>query len=56
MYRISNARLDKATLVTTNNAPAELGRMYDERIVSRLIPKNKGQIVDMRGLDDVRGR
>lgn len=56
MYRISNARLDKATLVTTNNTPAELGRMYDERIVSRLIPKSKGQIVDMRGLDDVRGR
>lgn len=56
MYRISNARLNKATLVTTNNTPAELGRMYDERIVSRLIPKSKSQIVDMRGLDDVRGR
>lgn len=56
MYRISNARLNKATLVTTNNTPAELGHMYDERIVSRLIPKSKGQIVDMRGLDDVRGR
>jgi len=30
--------------------------MYDERIVSRLIPKSKSQIVDMRGLDDVRGK
>lgn len=55
MYRIANARLDKTTIITTNNTPAELGKIYSEKIVSRLLPKQKERCIDMHGLKDVRG-
>lgn len=55
MYRISNARTDKTTIITTNNTPAELGKIYSEKIVSRLLPKRKEKCIDMHGLKDVRG-
>jgi len=55
MYRISNARTNKTTIITTNNTPAELGKIYSEKIVSRLLPKRKERCIDMHGLRDVRG-
>lgn len=55
MYRISNARTNKTTIITTNNTPAELGKIYSEKIVSRLLPKRKEKCIDMHGLKDVRG-
>lgn len=55
MYRISNARIGKTTIITTNNTPAELGKIYSEKIVSRLLPKRKEKCIDMHGLKDVRG-
>lgn len=55
MYRIANARLGKTTIITTNNTPAELGKIYSEKIVSRLLPKQKERCIDMHGLKDVRG-
>ena len=55
MYRISNARTDKTTIITTNNTPVELGKIYSEKIVSRLLPKRKEKCIDMHGLKDVRG-
>lgn len=55
MYRISNARTDKTTIITTNNTPVELGKIYSEKIVSRLLPKRKERCIDMHGLKDVRG-
>ena len=55
MYRISNARIEKTTIITTNNTPAELGKIYSEKIVSRLLPKRKERCIDMHGLKDVRG-
>ena len=50
MYRISNARTNKTTIITTNNTPAELGKIYSEKIVSRLLPKRKEKCIDMHGL------
>lgn len=55
MYRISNARTNKTTIITTNNTPVELGKIYSEKIVSRLLPKRKERCIDMHGLKDVRG-
>lgn len=55
MYRISNARTGKTTIITTNNTPVELGKIYSEKIVSRLLPKRKERCIDMHGLKDVRG-
>ena len=55
MYRISNARLDKTTIVTTNNTPEQLGEIYSEKIISRLLPKQKERCINMHGLKDVRG-
>ena len=55
MYRISNARTAKTTIITTNNTPAELGKIYSEKIVSRLLPKRKERCINMNGLKDVRG-
>lgn len=65
MYRISNARFDfennrvrGITLVTTNNTQDQLKKMYDPKIISRLVPdptKEKEHRIVFNGLSDVRG-
>lgn len=62
VYRISNARFDfknnrvkGITLTTTNNSQEQLKRMYDPKIISRLVPSNKEHRIAFNGLKDVRG-
>ncbi|QLL77619.1 ATP-binding protein [Ligilactobacillus saerimneri] len=55
MYRISNARVEKTTIITTNNMIDELKTMYDPKTVDRLIPKNEEQRIVFRGMGSVRG-
>ena len=62
MYRISNARFDfesnqprKVTLITTNNTQEELKKMYDPKIISRLVPDKQEFRVIFNGFKDVRG-
>lgn len=62
IYRISNARFDfksnrvrGITLTTTNNSQDQLKKMYDPKIISRLVPANKEQRVVFNGFKDVRG-
>ena len=57
MYEVSNARFgkpDKMTIVTTNNSNKELNRIYDPKIVSRLVTQNKAHRIAFNGMADVR--
>lgn len=40
LYEISNSRNNKPTLITSNYNREQLSNIYNERIISRLIPKN----------------
>lgn len=62
MYRVANSRFDlnknaisKSTIITTNNLQSELEQMYNEKTLSRLIPKSKEQRLAFNGMQDVRG-
>lgn len=57
MYEVSNARFgkpDKMTIVTTNNNNMELNRIYDPKIISRLVTKKKEHRIAFNGMEDVR--
>lgn len=62
MYRVSNSRFNlntnsivRTTIITTNNLQSELEQMYNDKLISRLIPKNKEQRLAFNGMQDVRG-
>lgn len=57
MYEVANARFgksDKMTIVTTNNTNQELERIYDPKIISRLVTQNKAHRIAFNGMEDVR--
>lgn len=57
MYEVANARFgksDKMTIITTNNTTQELERIYDPKIISRLVTKNKAHRIAFNGMEDVR--
>lgn len=57
MYEVANARFgksDKMTIVTTNNSNQELNRIYDPKIISRLVTQNKAHRIAFNGMSDVR--
>lgn len=63
LYRVSNARwslnenkIIHSTIITTNNTREELERMFDSKIMSRLLPntKQKENVILMKDLEDVR--
>ena len=61
LFRVANARLDfnrnepvHSTISTTNLSTKKLAGIYNEKIISRLVPHNRSQIVDFDGLNDVR--
>ena len=54
MYEVANARKGKTTIVTTNNRIEELKAMYDPKIISRLIPRNRDHQVIFKSMEDVR--
>lgn len=63
MYRVANARLDfesnsprLSTIITTNNEMDELERMYNSKLISRIIPKSKDCTLNFEKLTDVRGK
>lgn len=65
IYQVANARFDLntnrrlgSTIITTNNTVKELQRMYDGKILSRLLPLAHDQQhqLNFNGLEDVRGR
>jgi DNA replication protein DnaC len=61
LFRVANARLDlnrnepiHSTISTTNLSTDKLAGIYNEKIISRLVPHNHSQIVEFDGLKDVR--
>lgn len=57
MYEVANARFgkpDKMTIITTNNTNQELERIYDPKIISRLVTQNKAHRIAFNGMSDVR--
>lgn len=62
MYTVVNARFDEKAnrvlgniVVTTNNQVNELNRMYDPKIISRLIPSKPEYRLAFNDMEDVRG-
>lgn len=54
IYDIANHRVGRPLLTTTNSNLATLKLVYDERIISRLFPKNKENIRNFNQLKDLR--
>lgn len=61
LYRVFNARVDfesnttkKSTIITTNNYQDELEIMYNTKLISRLVPRNKEQRLSFSGMEEVR--
>lgn len=55
IYRVVNARAGKkTTIVTTNNTLQQLHSVYDRKIISRLITKDKNHEIIFSGFDDTR--
>lgn len=58
IYQVANARYQAhmTTIITTNNTNQELIRMYDPKIISRLITKQKEHRIAFNGMEDVRAK
>lgn len=63
LYRVFTARtiqpnqdkMNKATIITTNNNYSELSSMYNDKLISRLIPKDSsGHLLVFKKLNDLR--
>lgn len=61
LYRASNARIDLqnnqptgSTIITTNNTSNELLRMYDPKLISRIVTKDPLHVIDLTKAKDVR--
>lgn len=62
MYRVANVRVNfemnaakKSTIITTNNSVSELKAMYNDKLISRLVPKPASQQLAFLNMIDVRG-
>lgn len=53
-FTVSEARQGKTTIITTNNSRQELQAIYNDKIISRLISKDKLHQMDFTSLNDAR--
>lgn len=53
-YDTDNNKVLRSTIVTTNNSINELQRIYNPKLISRLVPHRKNQQIDFTGLEDMR--
>lgn len=56
IYDLSDNRQNKPILITSNLTQEEFSMLYNEKIVSRLIPKNTNNIINFNALNDLRNR
>ena len=49
-----NGRRTKCTIITSNNTRSELGAMYNDKLISRLVTKKPDNIILFAGLEDIR--
>lgn len=54
LYRVVNGRIGKTTIVTTNNDDSDFKAMYNAKILSRLLTKNKDHMIFFEDMQDVR--
>lgn len=54
MYGMIDARSSKPVLVTSNFNREELSNVYNEKIISRLLPKHHGLALNFNNFDDLR--
>lgn len=52
LFRLADYRKNKPNIITTNNTSVQLRKMYNEKIVSRLLAKNSDNIVIFDGKDN----
>lgn len=53
-YDMDNNRVLRSTITTTNNSIEELQRIYNPKLISRLVPHRVSQQINFSGLEDVR--
>lgn len=53
-YDMDNNRVLRSTITTTNNSIEELQRIYNPKLISRLVPHQISQQINFSGLEDVR--
>lgn len=49
-----NGRRTKCTIITSNNTRSELGAMYNDKLISRLVTKKPDNVILFVGLEDIR--
>lgn len=49
-----NGRRTKCTIITSNNTRSELGTMYNDKLISRLVTKKPDNVILFVGLEDIR--
>ena len=55
LYEIANARFDKTTIITSNYNKRDLSKIYNDKIISRFLPKNNDPLpVSFVDLQDLR--
>ena len=56
LYRVANSRVggNKTTIITTNNNDEDFELMYNTKILSRLLTKNKDHMIFFKDMKDVR--
>ena len=53
-YDTNNNRVQKSTIVTTNNTPDQLSAIYSGKLISRLLPHSLSYQFNFEGLNDIR--
>ena len=53
-YDMENNRVLRNTITTTNNSIEELQRIYNPKLISRLVPHRTSRQINFAGLEDVR--
>lgn len=54
LYAIMNGRMDKSTIITTNQSTEQLSGMYDQKLLSRMLKGSQGHIITFNSATDKR--
>lgn len=54
LYAIMNGRMNKSTILTTNLSSHELAKMYDQKLLSRMLNGSEGNVIKFENTTDKR--
>lgn len=54
LYAIMNGRMNKSTILTTNLSSRELSKMYDQKLLSRMLKGSEGNVIKFESTADKR--